>query len=223
MLTGCSVNYNLVITNDETIKENFTINVDNEIIYDSGMEIDEFLDYYSHLYQQNEGYENFKIETKEGKFISSFIVKNDYKSLNDYIESFSFKYMFNDAYIERIGNYISFKTSTNLKLEEMNNNIEISDFACDNFKISIKFYNEVVNNNADEIDEKNNIYTWNVNKNSTKDYIEFKIGPKVRYDVMIKDYIYNNIFEISIVGSLLLIILIVTIFIVYKSKKNNEI
>lgn len=223
MLTGCSVNYNIVITDDEIVKENFIISVDNQIIYDSGMEKNEFLDYYSHLYQQNEGYENFKIETKEGKSVSNFIVKNNYESLNDYINSFSFKYMFNDAYIERIGNYISFKTSTNLKLEEMNNDIEISDFACDNFKISIKFYNEIVNNNADEVDEKNNIYTWIINKNTSKQFIEFKIGPKIRYDVMIKDYLYNNIIMISIIVGLVLLLIIVIFMIVYRSKKNNEI
>ena len=59
--------------------------------------------------------------------------------------------MFTDATIERIGKYTSFTTSTNAYLEALRNDELLSDEAYyEDFKIRIKFYNEVANSNADE-------------------------------------------------------------------------
>ena len=132
--------------------------------------------------------------------------------------------MFNSATIERVGSYISFTTSKNVYLENIKNDQLVSEQSkYDSFKISIKFYNKLANHNADEVDEKNNIYSWNIDENSTKDYIYFKISPDVRYDVMIKDIIQNNILLISIIGGISLLVIIFVLYVMIKMKKNNEI
>lgn len=224
VLTGCDVKYDLVITNDEQIRENITVSIDNQIINNNSMSIDEYLDYYSNLYMENPGYSGIKIDTKKGKNVSYFIAKNEYASLDDYIASYTFKNMFNTATIERVGNYISFTTSENTYLANIENDQLISEQSkYDSFKINIKFYNKLANHNADEVDEKNNIYSWNIDENSTKNFIYFKISPDIRYDVMIKDIIQNNILLISSIGALLLIIVILTLYVVIKIRKNNEI
>lgn len=223
-LTGCEVKYDLVITDKETVKESFNVYVDNNEIYKSGMTIQEYLDYYSHLYLENEGYENFVVKGIEDKNVSRFLVKRNYSNLDDYIKSYSFKNLFNTASIERIGSYISFTTSNNTYLESIKND-EILSENNENYtyEINIKFYNEVVNHNADKIDEKNNIYTWTIDKNTIKNNIYFKIGPDVRYDVVIKDYIQNNIITISLIGGLLIILILFCGYVYVKIKKNNEI
>ncbi len=224
LLTGCNVQYDLTITNKEEVREKFYVFIDNNTIDNSNMSKDEYLDYYSNLYLQNSGYENYKVDTKKGKDISSFIVTRNYENLNDYITSVSFKNMFYNATIERIGNYTSFETSKNQFLESIKNNEIVSeDMKKNTYTINIKFYNQVVNHNADEVDEKNNIYTWIVNKDTTKNTLYFKIGPKVRYDVMILDYIQNNLLLLSIIGIIILFILITSLYIFIKIKKNNEI
>ena len=224
LLTGCNVQYDLTITNKEEVREKFYVFIDNNTIDNSNMSKDEYLDYYSNLYLQNSGYENYKVDTKKGKDISSFIVTRNYENLNDYITSVSFKNMFYNATIERIGNYTSFETSKNQFLESIKNNEIVSeDMKKNTYTINIKFYNQVVNHNADEVDEKNNIYTWIVNKDTTKNTLYFKIGPKVRYDVMILDYIQNNLLLLSIIGIIILFILITFLYIFIKIKKNNEI
>lgn len=224
LLTGCNVQYDLTITNKEEVREKFYVFIDNNTIDNSNMSKDEYLDYYSNLYLQNSGYENYKVDTKKGKDISSFIVTRNYENLNDYITSVSFKNMFYNATIERIGNYTSFETSKNQFLESIKNNEIVSeDMKKNTYTINIKFYNQVVNHNADEVDEKNNIYTWIVNKDTTKNTLYFKIGPKVRYDVMILDYIQNNLLLLSIIGIIILFILITSLYIYIKIKKNNEI
>lgn len=223
-LSGCEIKYNLLITDEEKIKETISVNIPNETIANYNMSIPEFLDYYSNIYQQNEGYENFNITSKEGKSISSITATREYGSLDEYKNSYSFKSLFNTATIERIGKYVSFTTSENMFLQSIKNDelVESSE-ANKTYEISIKFYNEVANHNADKVDEKNNIYTWNINKNTTKDKIYFKIGPKVRYDVKIKDYITNHLFTIIFFGVLFISIIIVSLYFYIKIKKSDEI
>lgn len=223
-LTGCSVQYDLTITDKEKVVEKFKIYVDNEEILSSYSTIDEYLDYYSNIYSKNQGYQKYNITTKESKPASYFTVKNSYNSLDDYTKSLSFKSMFNTASIERVGKYVTFTTSKNAYLESIKNGDVISEEdQYENFKISIKFYNEVTDSNAEEVDEKNNIYSWIVSEDSKTDYIYFKIGPKVKYNVVIMDYIQNNLSTIIIISSAVLLLEIVVMFIFIKSKKNNEV
>ncbi len=224
IITGCDVQYNLTITNKEEVKENFYVYIDNKTISNNSMTVDEYLDYYSNLYTNQSAYNNIKITTKKGNEVSYFLVKNNYKNLDEYIKSYTFKNMFSDADIERVGKYTSFMTSNNVYLEAVENGELLSEQAkYDSFKISIKFYNKLANHNADEIDEKNNIYSWNIQEHSSKDYIYFKLSPEIRYDVMIKDYILNNLLAIVIAGGLILIITFCLIYVAIKIKKNNEI
>ena len=126
-LTGCDVKYDLVITDKEKIKETIYVYIDNKIINNNSMTIDEYLDYYSNLYLQQSGYKDLKIDTKKGDDISYFIAKRNYKSLDDYISSYTFKNMFNSANIERVGKYVSFTTSKNTYLENIKNDELISE------------------------------------------------------------------------------------------------
>lgn len=224
LLTGCSVEYDLTITDKEKVIEEFKIYVDNEEILSSYSSIEEYLDYYSNLYKANLGYDEFNIISKKSNPQSYFIVNNEYLSLDSYIGSLSFKSMFTSATIERVGNYITFTTSGNSYLESIKNGMVISEEEqYEEFKISIKFYNEVTDSNADLVDEKNNVYTWIVNEDSDNNYIYFKIGPSVRYDVVIMDYIQDNIVAIAIIGGLIIVMGGVILFIIAKSKKNNEV
>ncbi len=223
-LSGCEIKYDLLITDKEEVKESIYVYVPNETIADYNMSVPEFLDYYSNIYQVNEGYENFKVTSKEGKSVSYIKATRNYSSLDEYKNSYSFKSLFNTATIERIGKYVSFTTSENMFLESIKNDelVETSE-ANKTYEINIKFYNKVANHNADKVDEKNNIYTWNINKNTTKNNIYFKIGPDVRYDVMIMDYIQNNLLSIIIIGCLFIFVIVLSLYFYIKIKKNNEI
>lgn len=223
-LTGCNVKYDLTITDKQQVKEKFYVYIENDEIIKSQMSIDEYLDYYSNIYKKNDGYSEYKIITKKSDPNSYFVVKNDYKNLSEYINSTSFKSMFYSASVETVGKYTTFKTSKNAYLESVKNNQLISSNAkYKSFEINIKFYNEVVSSNADKVDEKNNIYTWVVSEDDKEDFISFKIGPKVKYNVVIKDYIQNNIITFAVIGSSLAILATLGGYIYIKSKKNNEI
>lgn len=224
LLTGCSVKYDITITDTEKIKEQITITVDNETALKSSNSLEEYLDYYSNIYTDNQGYGEFAVKTKKGKEFSKFIVKNTYNNLNDYTSSFSFLSMFNKASIERVGNYVTVTTSENEYLKTINGDEFLDEeFFYDDFQISIKFYNKVVNHNADYVDEKNNIYTWDVTKNNPKEYMTFKYSNEKRYDVIIKDWIMINLLPIIIIGTFLVFVIGFIIYILIVRKNNDRI
>lgn len=223
LLTGCSVDYNLVVTDKGEVRENFTIIVDNELALQRYETIDEFLNYYTEYYPQIKGFENYKIKGKDHGNYSTLKVSSKYNSLKEYTKSKSYISMFSNAVVEVQGKYTTFKSSKNFYLEKLNSDIVMEgEVLYDEFKINIKFYNKVVSHNADIVNEKDNIYTWIVTKNNAKDTIEFKTNSEKRYDVIIKDYIENNIVAISIGGVLLLVVLIGGIIFYIKYRKNQE-
>lgn len=221
LITGCSVNYDLTVTNKHEVKEKFRVMVSNEVIEKSNKSVDEYLDYYSNLYLSNDGYKEYSIKTKKTPQ-PYFKVTRNYKGLNEYFGSLSFKSMFNSANIEETDKYVTVRTSENAYLIELKNNPDIVT-KYDQFQIRIKFYNEVIESNADEIDKSDNIYIWNVTENDNDSSIYFKIGPKVKYLVVIKDWFITNLAAIITIASTILLITSVAIIIYIKSKKNNEV
>lgn len=226
LLTGCNVKVNLTVDENKKVKENISISVLNIDVpyygYDSS---DEFLDHYKNEYSNIPGYKDFDIKTKSTNSNSIFKAKREYKSLEDYIKSYSFLNIYNYAYIDNTGNYLTFRTSKNLYLEMLQGE-QLGHVGTERtYEISVKFYNEVIESNADKVDKSNNVYTWYIDKTTdlNDSDIYFKLGPKVKYFVKFKDYIMENIISIIIIAIIILLILFSGLYIVYKSKKNNEI
>ncbi len=224
LLTGCSVDYNLTVTNKGNVKEKFYVNVDNSKILESSTTIEEYLNTHAAMYAQNQGNQNYHIKTKKAKPSSYFLVTRDYKDLDEYITSNTFRSMFNSASIERLGDYTTFITSKNAYLQSiLNDELVSEDSKYDDFKISIKFYNEVIDTNADVVDEKNNVYTWELNDDINNSYIYFKISSKVRHDVVILDYVKTNLIAIIAISTILVLLVSSVLYLYVKSKKNNEV
>lgn len=223
-LTGCSVDYNLVITDKRIVKENFEVTVNNSKMTENYSSVDEYLDYFSNMYKEMPGNEKYTIKTKKGTSFSSFIVSNQYANLNDYVESRSFNSMFDDAAITDVGSYVTFKTTKNVYLEMLNADYIIDEnYYYDEFKINIKFYNNVVDHNADSVDASNNVYTWVVTSSNPKDYVYFKIDGKKRYDIIIKDIIQTHFIEFLVVGGVVVVAIIGGLYFTIKIKRSNKI
>lgn len=226
LLTGCSGEYNLTITDKKRVEENLIISVSNEEILETNSSIEEYLDHYSYVYSTSDNFKGYQIKTKKSKPNSYFKIKRNYKDLEQYVKSNSFKSMFIYADILDTGKYLEFTTSRNDYIYNYQNNMLISEEdKYDSFKINIKFYNEVVDHNADEVDKSNNIYTWyvDVNKSADDSYIHFKLGPKVMYLIKLKDFIMKNMVTIAFILSIFGVFALGLIYILYKNKKNNEI
>jgi len=223
-LSGCSVKYDLVITDKKRVKENIEITVFNERIYEQFQTIDEFVNYYDNYYNTLPGYESFEIKSKKRNDGVVFNVSNKYSSLEEYIKSNSYISMFSGASIEHVGNYTTFKSTDNVYLQNINSEYIIDEhYYYDKFTINIQFYNKVVDHNADKVDTKNNVYTWEVTSSNPKEYVYFKFNDKKRYDVIIKDYIKTNYVSLIIIASLIVIVLIVGMIFYKTYRKNLEV
>ena len=172
MLTGCSATYNLEITED-TFEESFVINanIDNiyttkESLYDAYLEeypvyIDQEFMYYD-PYTRNENYSYYDKsyqETTEGYMFSyRYIYEADEinraRSIQSSYDSVSFGYIDEEDY-----HYISLR---NPIIFNNNNNLTA-------LTINLSFDNDavVLSNNADLVN--GNTYTWQLNPTNLKD------------------------------------------------------
>ncbi len=168
LLTGCSANYTLNISND-SFKETINIDVDKNqiinthdaenILYLEQNEIPVFNDDLSKYYQKTINKNGSKIQAKlyfeyKGKEIEKSRIIQECFTNNIFIETE------NSYYIKLYGDFnCNFVENYNLNLNIVTNN-------------------KVLKNNADNIYK--NKYTWNINVgNDSEKVIEFQVSKKI--------------------------------------------
>lgn len=205
LLSGCTTNYNLKISND-SFEENISVHIDKSEIpsYTGGeVETDDqitpFLNNdYSALFSDNNAY----YEKNRTDFDNYIQVDMNYNySEEEFSDSNSLKLCFSDYEFTYEDSYYIHA---------------YGEFYClysDDINISIETNNKVIKNNADSVN--GNVYTWNVNKNNVRNVnIEFE----VEKGFSIKNFIYY------VLGAVVVIIVVAIICNIYfKRKKVNEI
>ena len=220
-ITGCSADYDLVITDKKKVYEKVVLLDENDNILKTSDSIDYFL-----LYKKKQftslGYnvENIKKDQQSG-----FNLSNNYDSLNEFIETSMMKSLFENANIEDDNNLFIFETTGQYLYNNIFTIDILSDYIynLDEIKVKIKFYNKVIKHNADYADEKNNVYTWILSKENNYDNIMFQLSNDVRYDIKYADYLNRNKIVFIIIG--IVIVLIIFTFLQLKKiiKRNNSI
>lgn len=200
ILTGCSIDYNLYVT-DNYIDENININAE-----DNSENINDANKKYNPLHYSDDIEYNQTVKRKNGKIIVNLQYR--YK-----FEEFKNANSFNQGFYNR-----------NVSLDNNTININLSDFSGFapnvNFDIKIKTKNEVIESNADIV--KGNTYIWHVDgNNKDKLKIDIKIKRGTAKNISIFEQ-YSII--LCIVGLILLFIIVFSIiFIVKKRKESNKI
>lgn len=200
ILTGCSIDYNLYVT-DNYIDENININAE-----DNSENINDANKKYNPLHYSDDIEYNQTVKRKNGKIIVNLQYR--YK-----FEEFKNANSFNQGFYNR-----------NVSLDNNTININLSDFSGFapnvNFDIKIKTKNEVIESNADIV--KGNTYIWHVDGNN-KD--KLKIDIKIKRGTAKNESIFAQYSIIlCIVGLILLFIIVFSIiFIVKKRKESNKI
>lgn len=205
LLTGCSAEYNLEISND-SFKEKIVSYIDKSEIPTEqieDIEIDDpitpFLNNkYSALYSKDTAYYNkkvidlenqYKVEMKYNYTAKDF---SDSNSLKLCFENYEFDYEDN-YYIAGYGNFMC------LYSDEIN--------------INIKTKNKVINHNADSVN--GNVYTWVINKeNADNVNIEIEIE---------KGFNYRKLIYPAVIIGIIILLITIIIAILNKRKKVNEI
>lgn len=222
LFTGCNVEYNLTIDNKKRVIEEVTFLEDNNNMLKYASSVDEFL---YNREQENFINTDYKYERVYNDDQSGLHVKNSYSNVEQYVNSKIYTRLFESANIVNDSKFYSFSTfgdyyrnavfSTPLEA--------VYRYNIDQIKVNIKFYNVVNSHNADEVDEKNNVYTWYLKSSDLTKKIEFNLSDKVRSDIMLQNTLLKN--KVAIIISLLVILVLIIFIIKFNNirKQNNRI
>lgn len=211
---GCTANYNLKINEDLTVEENIT-----------GLENDEFYNRYYHStkshvvdfvmatkedYLKQQNY-NMKETSKENLYGAT--VSKTYSSIEDYYNNSKAYLQYYDSWnIENKSGIITIS----LKDKLSKNGNSLDRYMVDDGTVSITLPFEVIDNNADKYNRKNNTYTWNVDSSNDKEiFIQFD-SKKLLSEKF--NFIYPIVFIVIAFVALFLIL-----FFVKKNKYRNQV
>ena len=198
ILTGCSIDYNLYVT-DNYIDENINISAD-----DNSENINDANKKYNPLHYSDDIEYNQTVKRKNGKIIVNLQYR--YK-----LEEFKNANSFNQGFYNR-----------NVSLEDNIININLSDFSgfapTVDFDIKVKTKNEVIESNADIV--KGNTYIWHVDgKNKDK----LKIDIKIKRGTAKNESIFEQYSVLLyIIGAIILFVVIFSIRLFVKKRKESN-
>jgi hypothetical protein len=229
LLSGCTVEYDLLIKNNGEIEESISLNFPNEIV-DANVNIKEMFDNRIVFYKSVSDYTNYffdySINNKESHFKSNSKFENiinlkQSKFLTDVFKGILISKEKNITTII-INKYDYFSVYTNHS-ESTNYDVSKDEKAIEKVTIAITLEKEVVNSNADRFDNESNTYYWELNPYIIEKEIQIAYNQKTRYDIVFKNIIKNNLFTFIGYSILVSIVLIIFFNFVFKSKNNSKI
>ena len=198
-ITGCTIKCDLRIDTKLRVKEQITITEKNDTLS---------------IYNKDLKKEIFESDYTGG------VVEANYNSLNEYKNSGSFSSLFSNLSVSETSNTTSVVIS-DLNYELFDQEIEQLDLS--DIEINIRFHNKISSSNAKSYNEETNTYTWIINKNDPAS-ISFTLDKNSkRWDLIIEDFLNDNMGSLILSGIIILIIIIILIKLYIKSKKNNHI
>lgn len=217
LLCGCSVDYDLKINKDLSVDESFTVVEQKEKIREQS-----YINTYEELMdsvKSSTGIDLRKYEINEYKG-SSFLgakVNRTYPSIEKYVSNINDYDLFTTKSTYAKNNNIS--TLTTKIIYESNEEFVAFKYAID-AKINIKVPFTVIESNADYIDKKNNIYSWDlknyVSSTKTEDIkLIFDTNQKI---TSISDYLIY-----FVIGIIAVVLIIIGAIVYKKSNRTLEI
>lgn len=225
LLSGCTAKYDVVIKSDNSVSENLKITIPNSLFNDNPKkEINNNIE----AYKKTDNYGSYKFKEKVSKNFSYIEIQKNHSDLNSFILSPFVDELFQNVTIIQNEEFNTFQTVGFYNHEylygkesETIPNIR-PDNSMEDVVVTIKLYNKVIETNADKKDEKNNIYTWNLDYENKEKSIYIKYSNDVRYDVIIKSFFMDNVIIITLIGTIFISILSVFIFIFIRNSSNNK-
>lgn len=235
LFSGCTIDYDVVIKDNDTIFENSKINIkdvknDKEF---SEVKKDFDSEYSTSLIKKRYEYE---IKNIDNKAVFSLYKRNILKGA---FKNSLYNYIYEDSEMFSSGNIVYFKTVGNNYLGNLfvTKNYEEGlsfDKKVDTLRINISFENKVISHNADKVDEDSNTYTWIFTKDNYKKNIIFSYDSSTKVRNIEDNHVKKNNNQnnnkdiqvkhlIVIVSGLVICIAIVLLSVFVRNKRINEI
>ena len=213
---GCSTKYTIEIDENLGVKE-----------YARAVETNEFFEQYPNssvervvgfLLEPNLEYLNefgFEVSDINDNDEAGVGLSNSYKSIEEYIEKSKIYEQYGELeYTEKDG-------QITLRIEGMlsdNEQDQSGKYLIDTSEISIKLPHNVVDHNADSVDEKNGIYTWYINEPGLEKELYITFDKKIKGEIPV---------GFIVVGGIVVVLAIAAYFLYSKvlssKSKRNEV
>ena len=214
LLSGCSVNYKLNITEDLIFEEEISVLELTNVLSLFSEDVEEFIFSSVEFYSSNEEYNNYYIYDSSDTKVTSisgqatYLSFDDYKNRNllkdDFFSDCSF--IINDEIVELkfFGN-----ESNNLFIGN-----ELGGTIIDSASINITVPFKVISSNAERVDKETNTYTWIYDKNNYEKDITMEFD-------MSDNHTKEATYVIYIIGGIIVWLIVIGIYIYYRYKKNS--
>lgn len=228
-LTGCTLNYDIKIYDDESVSEIFSLEINNNLFGTDKSEIKTKIEKEIEDYKKNDLFRNYIFSYKIEQQVTKVFIEKDYLSLASFYDSYFVKRIFTKS------NYVKNKNITKFNFRDYDDTIfygyrtesegelVLTDEDIQKFTLNLYFEKKILEHNSIDFNEKKNKYSWTYNPNQEYPEIEIVYTDEKRYDIIIKNLILKNL-GVFIVVSINLIISIFIIFrIIFKIRGNKKI
>ena len=223
ILSGCTVDYNLIITSNQKLKENVKLFVNNDQLPATTKGKKEYFQNQIDSYKNIGGYKNYEFDYKIGEELSYIQLEAWHPSFDNYQNSIIYNNLFEKVFVLETDEYITFETVGKYFYNDLYATSESPDpdFYMGDINVKIRLHNKILDSNADKVDEKNNTLEWTITEQDKVKSIYFKTGHEKRYDIMLIDMFLLNKEPITITSLIILVVTSVGYYFYRKFQKNN--
>lgn len=216
VLTGCSLEYNLTINEDNSINEKVVASEKtNKMKTLTRLNEDESVNYLFNMFKRNN--EKINISSKSESGLTTATATTNHESIEDYSNKFTSD-VFEKAIVTKNNGIVTLTINQSEMLSKSSSNSLIYD----DIKVNIIVPFKVIDHNADKV--YGNTYTWQINKdedlkNIKISYDESKL--KNSLNLKLNEKTYNINYGIIII-SVIIVLLLISLLVVYKKNKKNN-
>ncbi len=232
-LSGCSMEYNIVINDNMQIEETIYILEDNDVISIYSPNINQYVNNMIQQQYDNKIISNeYSVEYISVNSKSGVIATRLYDKFSNFSDSTKLKdniYKIVTMTINENMVYLNFDSIEDTYELFLDN--ELEEAFLDSLILKIKIPYEVISNNADEVNKETNTYIWNYDKFTIDKDVELVFDKDNKFNFNILDKVINMYNDNININWLIIIIGIVIIsclififkFIIIISRRNNKI
>ena len=214
--SGCSVEYNLYINEDNSITEKVIASENTKKLESlTRSKGSSAVTYIYNMYKRND--DKIDLTTIEEAKNTKVSARTSHNDILEYSEKFKSD-VFNRVYIQKNNNIVTFTSKQSEKLTDDDNYSLIYD------DITIKIYIpfKVIEHNANSV--QGNMYIWKINKNEDLKEIKFSYdegSKKNNLNIRLNNKTYNINYVFIAISGIIVVLLIIILTVCIKNKKNN--
>lgn len=226
IITGCSVDYHLLVNDKKQVIETVKFTRPNSEILQYNDSVNLYLSNQINTYKNISMFKDYEFTKQQGKDYSSIIITKQYDNFQGLKDSVIFNQLFEDAVIINNEEQMIVQTVGEYYYEKLYGDSKDKPdptFYVGDINIKVKFYNNIIENNADIFNEIDNTLLWKITSEDKEKNIYFKIGNQKKYDIIFIDFFNRNKTVVIIIFSLITLLTFTVLYIYFFARRSNKI